>query len=122
MAHSEHDSTPETKRALAKKVDAVGWGLFLIWIGIAFLANVGWGVGLLGVGTIALGAQPARVYLGLPTDRFGLVFGIVFVVWGAWELLKMQLGETPIPGSLFPILFIVVGLVLVVAALRKPRQ
>ena len=122
MAHSEHDSTPEIKRTLAKKLDAVGWGLFLIWIGIAFLANVGWGVGLLGVGVIALGAQVARKYLGLPTDRFGLVFGIVFVVWGAWELLNIQLGETPIPGSLFPILFVVVGLVLVVAALRKPRQ
>jgi len=122
MAHREHESTPETKRALAKKLVAVGWGLFLIWIGTAFLADVGWGVGLLGVGVIALGAQAARKYLSLPIDRFGLVFGIVFVVWGASELLNIQLGETSIPGSLFPILFIVAGLVVVVAALRKPRQ
>ncbi len=122
MADSEHDSTPETKRALAKKVDAVGWGLFLVWIGIAFLADIGWGAGLLGIGVTALGAQATRKYLGLPTDRFGLILGIVFVVWGAWELLNIQLGETPIPDSLFPILFIVAGLVLVVAALRKPRQ
>ena len=122
MPHSEHDPTAENKHALVRKLDAVGWGLFLVWIGVGFLADVGWGAGLLGVGVIALGVQVARKYLGLPVDRFGLVVGIVFTVWGVWELLNIHLGEAPIPGSLFPILFIVVGIVLVVSALRKPRQ
>lgn len=122
MAHREHDPMAENKRSLIKKLDAVGWGLFFIWIGIAFLADVGWGAGLLGVGVIALGAQVARKYLGLPADRFGLAVGIAFVVWGVWELLNIQLSETPIPGALFPILFIVVGIVLVVSALRKRRH
>lgn len=121
MAHSEHDSTPGTKVALAKTLDAVGWGLFLVWIGVGFLANVGWGWGLLGVGAIVLGAQAARKYSGLSTDGFGMVFGIVFVVWGAWDLLNIRLGEASIPGGLGPILFIVVGLATVVAALRKRR-
>lgn len=122
MAESEHSQTGENTRVLVKKLEAVGWGVFFIWIGIAFLAHVGWGVGLLGVGVITLGTQAARKYFGLPVERFGLVIGIVFTLWGVWELLNIRLGEAPIPGGLLPILFIVVGLVLVVSAfLRKPR-
>ena len=123
MAEHEHDQMVEEPRALVKKLDAFGWGLFFIWIGIAFLADVGWGVGFLGIGVIALGAQVARKYFGLPIEQFGLVMGIVFVVWGAWKLLDFQLGETTIPGGLLPILLILVGILLVFSALRrKPRR
>jgi hypothetical protein len=96
-------------------------GPFFIWIGIAFLAHVGWGVGLLGVGVIALGAQATRKYLGLPADRFGLAVGIIFAVWGVCVLLKIRLDETPIHGSLFPIAFIVMGIVLFISALQRKR-
>ncbi len=122
MANSERDQAMETTRALVKKLDAVGWGIFFIWIGIAFLTNVGWGVGLLGVGIIALGGQAARKYFGLPVERFGLAIGIAFVIWGGWELLKIEVGRPPIPGGLLPILLIVIGVVFVVSAFRKPRQ
>lgn len=123
MAESGHDQMGENTRTLLKKLDAVGWGLFFIWMGIAFLADVGWGVGLLGVGVIALGAQVARKYFGLPIERFWLMIGIVFAVWGVWELLNIQLSKPPIPGTLLPILLIVAGIVLVASALlRKPRH
>jgi hypothetical protein len=121
MAENGHDQMGENTRTLLKKLDAVGWGVFFIWIGIALLADVGWGVGLLGVGVITLGAQAARKYFGLPVERFGLVIGIVFVLWGVWELLKIQLGKAPIPGGLLPILFIVVGTLLTVSALLRKR-
>ena len=45
-----------------KKLEAVGWGLFFIWIGIAFLTDIGFPVGLFGVGIITLGSQAARKY------------------------------------------------------------
>ena len=45
---------------ISKKLEATGWGLFFIWIGIAFLANFDFGLGLLGVGIITLGGQAAR--------------------------------------------------------------
>lgn len=122
MANSERDQAMDTTRALVKKLDAVGWGIFFVWIGIAFLANVGWGVGLLGVGIIALGGQAARKYFGVHIERFGLVIGIVFVVWGIWDLLRIQIGTLPIPGGVLPILLIVIGVVFVVSAFRKPRQ
>ncbi len=38
-----------------RKLDSIGCALFFIWIGIAILANVGWGIGLIGFGVIIIG-------------------------------------------------------------------
>lgn len=116
MADSESSRIGDRKAPLVKKLDAIGWGAFLIWIGSTLLVNVGWGMGLLGVGVIALGIQAARKYFGLPVERFWLMFGIVFVLWGIWELLSIQLGDAWIPVGLVPILFIAVGAILVASA------
>ncbi len=114
------DTEQGNPSALVNKLDAVGWGLFLIWVGIAFLADVGWGVGLLGVGVIAIGAQLARRYFGFHIEWFGLVIGIAFVVCGAWELLNIH---ASIPGGLPPTLCVVAGIIIVVSALmRKPAH
>ena len=51
------------RKEVERKLDALGWGLFFIWIGVAILADVGWGVGLMGVGVIIIGAFVAREYL-----------------------------------------------------------
>ncbi len=51
------------RKKLDRKLDALGWGLFFIWMGIAILADVGWGVGLIGIGLIILGGLVAREYL-----------------------------------------------------------
>jgi len=120
MANSEHDKTMENRRILPKKVDTAGWGIFFIWIGIAWLAKVDWGVGLFGVGIIMLGGQAVRRYSGLPVEAPGLVVGIFLVVGGAWKLL--QLNEATIPGGLAPILCVAVGVVLLVFALLTRQK
>ena len=51
------------RKEVERKLDALGWGLFFTWIGVAILADVGWGVGLMGVGLIILGALAVREYL-----------------------------------------------------------
>jgi hypothetical protein len=95
-----------TKRdVLQKKLDAVGWGLLFIWIGIALVAPVSWGTGLLGVGFITLGVQAARNYFGLKLEGFWIVAGLFFVLGGGWELFQIQL-------DLMPILCIVTGVAL----------
>lgn len=53
------------KRDMDKKLSTVGWALFFIWIGIAFLAEFSFGIGLLGVGIITLGVQVARRLMDL---------------------------------------------------------
>ena len=103
------------RHRLAKKLDAAGWGLFFIWVGIAFLADFHIGVGLLGVGVITLGGQAARKLLDLKLEGFWVVVGLLFVVGGLWELFEAQIG-------LVPILLIVVGLALLISAFWGKRQ
>ncbi len=120
---TEQDEIAERTPAAAQKLAAVGWGLFFIWVGIALLVHVGWGVALLGVGVITLGAQAARACFRLPVERFWLVVGIAWVVFGGWELLQRQLGGAVLRGGPVPVLFIAVGVVVTVAALmRKPTH
>jgi hypothetical protein len=54
------------RKKMDRKLDTVSCGLFFIWIGIAVLANVGWGIGLIGVGVIIIGSLAVREYLSGP--------------------------------------------------------
>ena len=111
MTHVEH--MPAANMAVvAHKLDAAAWGLFFVWVGVALIANLGWGLGLLGVGVITLGGQLARKYFILTVERFWIVVGLLFVLGGVWELLGLQF-------SLVPILLIVVGVALLLSAVRR---
>jgi hypothetical protein len=110
MEEGNHDRRLTNRHNLHRKLDAAGWGLFFIWIGIALVAHVGWGAGLLGVGIITLGAQVARKYFGLKLEGFWVAVGFFFVLGGVWELLDVQFG-------LLPILCIAVGVALFVSTL-----
>jgi hypothetical protein len=102
------------RRVVEKRLEAVSWGLFFVWIGVALLSNFGWAIGLLGVGVIILGTQITRKPLALKVDKFWAVVGSLFILGGIWEWFKIQVG-------LVPILCIAVGLALLVSAMvRKP--
>ncbi len=97
-------------KVLNERLDAVGWGLFFVWVGIAFVAHVGWGTGLLGVGLITLGGQVMRKYFGLRLEVFWLMVGFFFLLGGVWELLNVQF-------EFVPILCIIAGVALLVTVL-----
>jgi hypothetical protein len=99
------------EHSLDRKIDAAGWGFLFLWIGVALLARVGWGVGLVGAGVITLGAQAWRRHVGARVDRFALVVGTVFALVGIWNLLEVRL-------ELVPVLFIAAGVYLL-ASTRK---
>ncbi len=105
----EESKTAE-KHHIAEKLVAGGWGLFFIWVGIAFLANIGMGIGLLGVGIITLGGQVARKYFKLKLERFYVVVGLLFLAGGIWELYTPKV-------SLVPILLIAAGCAMIVSIL-----
>ena len=96
MTDSYHDQMAVNRSALNRKLEAAGWGLFFIWIGIALFGHIGWGAGLLGVGIITLGAQVARKYFALKLEGFWLAVGFLFMVGGIWELFRVQIGLVPI--------------------------
>ena len=99
------------RNPLAAKLDAVGWGLFFIWVGTAFLMDVGPGIGLLGVGIITLGMQVVRRFFDVTLEGFWIVVGVLFIAGGVWELFSVQV-------PLLPILLLVAGLSLLVSVVR----
>jgi len=91
------------RNALSQKLDAIGWGLFFIWMGIAFLLDVGWGWGLLGIAAIILGEALIRRNRNLKVEGFWIVVGFMFLTGGIWELYQ-------VPWPLAPFLIIGCGL------------
>jgi hypothetical protein len=102
----------ETMHQIERRIEAVAWGLFFIWVGIAFLSNLGDGVGLLGIGIITLGAQIARSYYNLVLETFWLIVGICFALGGIWEFMDPAV-------ALVPVLLIVAGAALLYSVLNK---
>ena len=94
----------------AHKLDVFAWSFFFIWIGIALLSNLGWGIGLLGVGIIILGKQATRKYMAFGFEIFEVICGVLFVLGGVWELLSVRV-------SLVPVVCIAAGVALLLSAL-----
>ena len=80
----------------ASKFEAAGWALFFIWVGIAWLTNVGLGIGLLGVAAITLAMQAIRKASGVPIEGFWVLVGLGFAVAGLWEWLDVKLPLAPL--------------------------
>jgi hypothetical protein len=87
----------------ASHLDSIGWALFFIWVGVAWLAGFDLGIGLLGVAIIVLGMQAIRRYLRFRMEAFWILAGVVFAIGGAWELMDI---DKPI----VPVLLVLVGL------------
>ena len=96
----------------ARRLDAAGWGLFFIWVGVVLVARLGWGAALLGVGAITLAVQIARQFLKLGAEPFWIVVGVLFVAGGFAEFLALEF-------NLLPVLLIVAGLALVISSIRR---
>ena len=101
----QHDHTSQ--------IDAIGWGLFFIWVGIAWYAGLGLGAGLLGVAVITLGMQAVHKLLHFKGGGFWILVGVLVALGGVWELMAI---ERP----LVPVLLIVVGILIIGSgALKK---
>jgi hypothetical protein len=96
-------------------LDAIGWALFFIWVGVAWITNVSIGAGLIGVAVITLGMQVLRRLLGSHAELFWIIVGLGFAIGGLWKLLNIQ---TP----LTPIVLIVAGVALLVSTIWFGRE
>jgi hypothetical protein len=95
-------------------LQAVGWGSFLVWLGIAFLFGIPEGIALLGIGLITLGVQAARLAYRLRLEGFWVGVGLLFLVGGIWELAQIQ-------QPLVPILLVLVGAVIIISGFVGKR-
>lgn len=98
----------------ARQLDAVRWGLFFVWIGIAILLGLGWGWALLGVAAIILGGAAIRSFKGLPVEGFWIAVGVVLLACAFWEFFAIS-------WPMLPFLIIGFGLVMLLRAFRGPQ-
>lgn len=103
---------PQAKSSSAGQLDAIAWALLLIWIGVAVLANIGWGWALLGMSTIVLVTQGALWQRSQTVDRFAVACGVVFLIGGAWILFGLS-------WPLAPVLLILLGAALLLNAMLR---
>jgi hypothetical protein len=102
-------------------IDRLGWGVLLIWVGVAILSSVGWSVSLFGVGLIMSGVQLARKYFELKVDWFGLMLGLCLMLGGAFRILGIDWnGRQPL-NWLVPALLIAAG-VAILASIWRHRS
>lgn len=104
--------SPATDRSkVASKLDASGWGLFFIWVAITLMFEIPLGVAFVGIGFITIAGQGARKHAALAVEWGWMAIGLCFLVAGVWELLAIEI-------ALFPIILLVVGVVVLLGAIR----
>ncbi|HEY4689365.1 MAG TPA: hypothetical protein VIK33_08645 [Anaerolineae bacterium] len=106
------------KAALNKRLENIGWGLFLIMLGGFALVpdeTVPKGLWSIGVGMIMLGLNAARYFNGIKMSGFTTFLGVVSLVSGILELF----GNVQIEGAIF---LIILGAYLLVKPWFDKRQ
>lgn len=86
----------ESKAALNKRLETIGWGFFLIMLGgFAFVPyeTVNKGFWSIGVGVIMLGLNAARYMNGIKMSGFTTALGIISLVSGTLQLLGWNMYE-----------------------------
>ena len=78
------------KIILGRKVHAIGWSLFFIWIGVSMIGNFESSLTLLGIGLILLGGQAGRKYFSLEVETFWVIVGFLFLFGGLWDIFGLN--------------------------------
>lgn len=106
------------KATLNKRLESIGWGLFLIMLGGFMLVpdqTIRKGVWSIGVGVIMLGLNAARYFNGIKMSGFTTFLGVISLVSGILELF----GNVEIEGAIF---LIILGAYLLVKPWFDKRQ
>jgi hypothetical protein len=109
------------------KFETVAWGLLLIWWGLAdrdfgLIPSLPAGAGWIGAGLILLGLNAARSLNGISANGFTITLGMFALALGGLKLSRSALGLPPIEISLFPILLLALGMLLLVRELMRVRK
>lgn len=102
IGHGVRPHNPEFEKVVGERLGTAGLGMFFLWLGYAFLMDVGEGIALLGIGVIILGAQAARLAYGLRLEGFWAAVGSMFLLGGVGTIYELDL-------PLFAIVLIVAG-------------
>jgi len=105
------------KKELNKRLESVSWGLFLVMLGGIWLVPgnvIPEGTWLIGAGLIMLGLNAARYYNHIPMSNGTIFLGVIALLVGFGDFLKLDL-------PVFPILLILIGLSFLVRVLFERK-
>ncbi len=97
------------KNAFDKRIESIGWALFLIMSGALLIAPEGLvpdGTWLLGTGLIILGSMGIRYLYGIRVDGFWTILGFLALGYGISEFFSLNL-------PVFPAILVIIGAVIV---------
>ena len=99
----------------AKRLDQIGWGIFLVMIGIIWLVpGVPQGTWLIGTGVLLLVLNAIRFRLGIPWSGVSVSLGVLALVAGLGDFTGINL-------PLFPMCLVIVGATLILKPLVSQR-
>jgi len=105
------------KRRLNKRLESIGWALFLITIGGIWLfpslfpdKPVPEGTWLIGAGAIMLGLNGARYLCGIKMSGTSIVLGLLAAALGVIDLLAVKV-------PYLPIVLIIIGAIIILKPL-----
>lgn len=99
----------------ARRLDQIGWGIFLIMIGTIWLVpGVPSGTWLIGTGILLLVLNAVRSSLAIPWSGFWVAVGAVALAAGLGDVIGIRL-------PLFPICLVIIGVALIVKPLVTQR-
>jgi hypothetical protein len=105
------------KRRLNKRLESVGWALFLIMIGGIWLfpwlfpdKQVPEGTWLISAGAIMLGLNGARYLCGIKMSGTSIVLGLLAVALGVTDVLAVKV-------PFLPIVLVIIGVIIILKPL-----
>ena len=99
----------------AKWIDQIGWGIFLVMIGVIWLVPaVPQGAWLIGTGILLLVLNAIRSRLGIPWSAVSVALGVLALVAGLGDFTGIRL-------PLFPICLVIIGATLILKPLVSQR-
>lgn len=97
------------KKEINRRISKLAWGALLVWWGVAiFVDPITLGMAAIGTGLIILGANAARVLIGLRPYINNYFFGAIAITWGILDQARMLLA-LPAAAS-FALLLVIFGL------------
>lgn len=103
-------------------LEAVAWGALFVWWGLSFLQHfMPNGLDAAGTGVILLAMNAVRRLKGIPVNGFSITLGILTLVWGGLDMSR-SVFHLPYRLPVFAILLMVLGVVLLAAALLRIRK
>ncbi len=100
-------------RDIAKRIDAIGWGLVFLMTGVlALIPGLPDGTWLVGLGLLILALNVVRLVIGLRLDWFGVILGSGALLAGIGTMAGLQV-------PVFALLLIACGLAVIAGQLNK---